>query len=99
MPNPGLLQVSLDAAIPLWQIQISERFASREEAIAYLAEHASGLRELFGSEDILYKSTKPGDSAKAFNALAEAVALMSLMPGGVRVFGRQWIFPEHLWDN
>jgi hypothetical protein len=43
------------------------------------------------SEAILFRSgTEPGDTARAFNALAKAIAAMSYLPGGVRVFGEHW---------
>lgn len=39
------------------------------------------------SEYILFRSKSPGESAAAFNALAEGVAILSFMPRGVTVFG------------
>ena len=96
--SPLLLQMSLDAAVPLHQIEIVDRFGTADVALAQLTENAASLRELLASEDLLYRSKKPGGSAKAFNALAEAVALMSIIPGGVTVFGHRWVFPERLWN-
>lgn len=36
---------------------------------------------------VLYRSKKPGETAKAFNTLAEGLAVLSFLKGGVRVFG------------
>jgi ribosome modulation factor len=36
---------------------------------------------------ILYRSKKRGETAEAFNALAEGIALLSFAPGGVHAFG------------
>ena len=40
-----------------------------------------------GAENLLFRSRQKGDSAKAFNLLAKALAAMSYFPGGVRAFG------------
>lgn len=40
---------------------------------------------------ILFRSDKKGESAKAFNALAEALSYLTLVPGGVRFLGWSWI--------
>lgn len=36
---------------------------------------------------ILYRSKKQGETAKAFASLAKAVAVVTFLPGGVKVFG------------
>lgn len=41
-------------------------------------------------DDLLYRSKKRGDTAKAFNALAESIAALSFAPGGVSAFGSHW---------
>jgi predicted secreted protein len=42
-------------------------------------------------ENILYKSDKPGVTSEAFNAMCQAIALLSFVPGGVHIFGRHFI--------
>jgi len=73
----------LSAAVPLWIAEArrwseSEREAARRECLQVIAERG---------DEILYRSTRKGRSAEAFNALAKAVALLAFAPGGVRVFG------------
>ncbi len=48
------------------------------EASQYVAEHG---------DNILFKSKKKGDTAKAFNELAKGVTVLSFAPGGVTIFG------------
>lgn len=81
-----LIVDTLEVAVPLWISQLREVpwkliDARREPCMLMIAEHG---------DDILFKSKRQGDTAKAFNALAEAVAILSFIPGGVKVFGRIW---------
>jgi hypothetical protein len=41
-------------------------------------------------DNILYRSKKKGESAKAFNALAKGLACLAFAPGGVNAFGGHW---------
>lgn len=83
MSNEVLLKLTLEVAVPLWidklQKQLwSEVMVRKDEAAQTVAEKG---------DIILYKSKKPGQTAKAFNALAEGVAILAFAPGGVKVFG------------
>lgn len=79
----GLLRTSLQVAVPMWvenlklqswaQIQPRLRHCSQ-----MIAEHG---------DVILYQSKKKGETARAFNALAEGLAILSFAPGGVTAFG------------
>ena len=86
MSTLALLQASLDTAVPLWVLRHKHR--SFEE-LQLIARQASQVIAEHG-DDILFRSARPGGSAYAFNALAEAIAILSFMPGGVTVFGRHW---------
>lgn len=82
----ALIVDTLEVAVPLWIARLREVpwtliDARREPCMMMIAEHG---------DDILFRSKKPGNTAKAFNALAEAVAILSFVPGGVKVFGREW---------
>lgn len=81
-----LLQISLDAAVPLWVERHKHRpwadlQARAQWASKVIAEHG---------DDIIFRSRRPGGSAYAFNALAESIAILSFSPGGVTIFGRHW---------
>lgn len=41
-------------------------------------------------EYVLHRGPKEGDSARAFNDLATAIALLSFAPGGVSTFGTRY---------
>lgn len=86
MSTLALLQTSLDAAVPLWVLRHKDK--SFEE-LQRRAQQASQIIAEHG-DDILFRSARPGGSAYAFNALAEALAILSFMPGGVTAFGRHW---------
>ena len=80
--NP-LLIIALEAAVPLWIHKMRDWPFDRIQARA---------QELGGviastSDNVLYKSKKAGKTAEAFNALAEGLACLAFVPGGVRAFG------------
>jgi hypothetical protein len=81
---PAALVPSLEVAVPLWVERIRMRGqtipsdSARERMIRTIAEHG---------DDILFRSTKTGATAAAFNDLAEALAYLSFCPGGVKAFG------------
>lgn len=82
-PTGEFLKISLQTAVPLWQMEFQDRtfqeiLAIAKEAGQFVAEHG---------DDILFKSPKKGATAAAFNALAKGIAALSFMPGGVTTFG------------
>ena len=81
-----LLSISLSAAVPLWIEKL--RPLDPGQRIA----RASGLADIIAEHGdiILYRGGKKGDSAKAFNALAEGLAIGAFQPGGVTAFGQHW---------
>lgn len=86
MTSEHLLVGMLELAVPMWV----------EKVARYTPEHRAERQricsETIGSKGdvILYKSKKAGESADAFNHLAEGLALLAFAPGGVKVFGRRW---------
>jgi hypothetical protein len=81
-----LLVASLQAAVPLWILQMrhlsfDERKRRAEECSQIVAEKG---------DIILFRSEKRGETAKAFSALAEGIAVLAFQPGGVKVFGCHW---------
>jgi hypothetical protein len=53
---------------------------------------ASGLADIIASQGdiILYRGGKKGETAKAFNAMAEGLAIGAYQPGGVTFLGEHW---------
>ena len=80
----GYLPIALSAAVPLWQLEFAELSNERrQEKLAEASKDDLCLR----LEYVLHQGPKPGDSARAFNDLAQAIALLSFCPGGVTAFG------------
>lgn len=85
----GLLEV----AVPLWieefrPLAWEERMKIRDEVLDVIA----GDKGLGGIEALATDSRpkRTGMAALAFNALAKALALGALQPGGVKFAGMQW---------
>jgi hypothetical protein len=80
------LQTALSAAVPLWilekkKLPLSEVLQRIPYCIQIITEHG---------DNALFQSKKKGESAKAFNAIAEAISILSFAPGGVTIFGSHW---------
>jgi hypothetical protein len=79
----ALLKTSLQAAVPLWVATV--RGYSPDQ---YRERCQRAVNLIAGKGDlILYRSKKTGGSSEAFNALAEALAILSFAPGGVKLLG------------
>ena len=83
----ALLRMTLQVAVPLCvpelrRLPFSEVMRIAEEC-ANVVAHKGDV--------ILYKSKKPGETSKAFAALARGVACLSFMPGGVHAFGDHYV--------
>ena len=82
-----MLPMSLSAAVPLWMHQFKDLdWEQREHLMKEVQKDDFCLR----LEYVLHKGPKEGDSARAFNDLAKAIALLSFCPGGVCVFGTRY---------
>ena len=86
MKNGGLLPIALSAAVPLWIHRLKQQPWTEIEK--RLPELSKVLTEK--GDVILFRSDKPGKTAAAFNALAEAMAVLSFVPGGVTAFGQHY---------
>lgn len=81
--NLTLLRDALQVAVPLWCAEVEpwdEAYRAERRAACSLVIASQG-------DNILFKGKKPGQSADAFNRLAEGIALLALAPGGVKLFG------------
>lgn len=83
MPDDSLLAGMLQVAVPLWIEEL------KGKSWEYISKRAGECSQVIAEKGdiILYKSAKKGESAKAFNCLAEGVACLAFVPGGVDVFG------------
>lgn len=82
----GLLPSALAAAVPLWIIEVRGYEQSvREERARICAQHIAEHGDV-----ILFRSKRKGETAEAFNRLAEGLACLAFAPGGVKAFGQHW---------
>jgi len=94
MDSGALLKTMLPMAVSLNIMEFQKRPWSELQQIA---THASQYVAEKG-DNILFKSAKKGDTAKAFNELAKGVAVLAFAPGGVTLFGQHFeaTHPESL---
>lgn len=89
-----LLSIFLQVAVPLHFLEMQEledsltdeQFTRRVQADA---ENCANLLAEKG-DLLMFCGKKRGETAMVFNALARGIALMSMCPGGVKVFGTHW---------
>lgn len=81
--SASLLRATLEVAVPLWIESV--RKLPPEVRIERGHELADVIAEK--GDVIQFRGKKKGESARAFNALAESLAIMSFVPGGVRFMG------------
>lgn len=81
-----LLSSTLCLAVPLWIDKL------RHQGWEYVLQRARDCSQHVAEHGdvILYLSKKKGETAEAFNRLAEGIACLSFAPGGVKVFGSHW---------
>ncbi len=79
-PNAGLLRITLMAAVPLWIERLAHK--NYDEILARARECGQIVAEK--GDIIQFKSKKRGETAAAFNALAEGLACLAFTVGGVR---------------
>jgi hypothetical protein len=82
----SLLGTALAAAVPLWIVQLKDvPFEERQRRASECADVVA-----FRGDIILFKGAQKGETARAFNALAEGIAHLSFAPGGVKTFGQHF---------
>jgi len=90
-----LMLVALQAAVPMWQIQLAR------SPWNHIAERAQICAQAVAEKgDVLqFRSKRKGETAEAFNRLAEGLACLSFAPGGVRFLGVRWTADHRGGDN
>jgi hypothetical protein len=79
----GLIQNTLAMAVPMWVERLQAMPWEDVEAQA----HKCVELITSGGDNILYRGNKRGQTAEAFNALAQGLAVLAFSVGGVRAFG------------
>lgn len=88
-----LLPVALNAAVPLRVFAMYKRGGPLPADWQHLPAIGHLLAEQ--GDRLLFRSSRPGETAELFNALAEALAILSFVPGGV-LFGDERFDALHI---
>ena len=90
--NEALLLTSLEVAVPLRLLEMVESSGGHLNWNRDVVPRTQELATVIGEKGdvILFRSKKKGESAKAWASLVEALALLSLAPGGVKFRGLHW---------
>lgn len=89
MPDDSLLAMTLQLAVPL---EIDRLRAYTETQRAAIATECAKIVAA-GGDHLMFRSKVPGESAKAFNALARGLAVAAYGPDGVTFAGLHWSAP------
>lgn len=85
----ALLADSLLVAVPLWIVR-HERNPPPPERASELTEAVAATGDV-----VQFRSKRPGDTGAAFNHLAEGIALLARIEGGVTFSGLHWCTRHH----
>jgi len=94
MTNYSLLSTTLSAAVPLHIAEIRKH--GQTEWIHTLQTQREIWLQVISEQgdNILFRSKKSGETAKAFNVLVKALAHMAFIPGGIKFLEEHW---EETW--
>ncbi len=86
--NQDLLSIAMSAAIPLRIMQLKARGGPSKEDI----QKAQKTSEMLGERGdvLIFGGGKKGEAAELFNRTAQAIAVLSFVPGGVTIFGQHF---------
>lgn len=75
-------------SVPLRVMEYKRRGGPQDEDFDRVRGFAQVLAEK--GDRLLYKSDVPGETADIANRTADAIAVMSFLPGGITLFGEHW---------
>lgn len=84
----GHLGIALATAVPLHIWELEAAGGPSADDLASLPDISRLLAEQ--GDNLLFKSKKPGETARLFNETARALAILAFSPGGVTAFGQHW---------
>jgi hypothetical protein len=82
------LSIALSAAVPLHILELQAKGGPDADDFTKATAMSAVLGER--GDVLLFGSKKKGEAAEIFNGLARALAVLSFVPGGVRLFGNHW---------
>ncbi len=88
-PKEPMLRITLSIAVPWRMLDIAERGGITEQDVARVKSYLGDLTGPKGT-DLFFKSEKKGETAERLNQLADAIAVMAFLPGGITSFGQHY---------
>lgn len=82
------LAIAISVAVPLRILELQAQGGPSQEQLNRLPEISRNLSE--HGDALLYQSKKQGETARLFNDMALAIAILAFAPGGVTIFGRHY---------
>ena len=82
------IKLFLDTSVPLRVLALQVKGGPTSEDFKRVSEHSSLLGE--HGDALMFKSKKKGFTAQVANAVADAIAVLSFVPGGIDLFDRHW---------
>jgi len=82
------IKLFLDAAVPLRVLALQEQGGPTSEDFKRISAHSNLLGE--HGDALMFTSKKKGLTAKVANAVADSIAVLSFVPGGVELFDRHY---------
>jgi hypothetical protein len=83
-----LIRLFLDTSVPLRILALQEQGGPTQEDFKRVQSHDQLLGER--GNFLWMKSKKKGETAKVANAVADAIAVLSFVSGGITLFGQHW---------
>jgi hypothetical protein len=83
-----VLPILLPLAIEMRINEIKARGGITERDVTRIQSYIEDLAA--HGDDLLYRAKKKGETARYFNQLADAIAVMAFLPGGIKVFGEHY---------
>lgn len=82
------VKLFLDTSVPIRVLALQEQGGPIQEDFKRIQGHDQLLGER--GNFLWMKSKKKGETAKVANAVADAIAVLSFVPGGITLFGQHW---------
>ena len=82
------IKLFLDTSVPLRVMSLQERGGPTPEDFERITAHSNLLGE--HGDALMFKSKKKGLTARVANAVADSIAVLSFVPGGITLFDQHW---------
>ena len=82
------IKLFLDAAVPLRVLALQGQGGPNPEDFKRVTAHSNLLGE--HGDALMFKSKRKGLTAKVANAVADSIAVLSFVPGGIEIFDRHY---------